>query len=179
MNKDIEKIIISEEDIKTRVEQLGRRITEDFKGKNLLLLCILKGSVVFFGDLMRKIDLPCEIDFIKASSYGDYTQSSGIVKLQYDVSTDISKYDILVIEDIYESGNTLKSLMTYLEAHNPKSLSLCLLFIKDCKHDAAFKPDYFGFNVPNEFVVGYGLDYAQKYRNLPYVGVLKEEIYNK
>ena len=177
MNKDIELVLFSEEKLHSVVQELGRQITADYQGRNLLLLSILKGSVVFMTDLMRQIDLPCELDFMAVSSYGNGVKASGTVRILKDLDRDIRGYDVLVVEDILDSGMTLNYLMDLLYARNPNSIRICTLFDKPERRKVDIYPDYKGLEVPDEFIVGYGLDYAEKYRNLPYVGVLKREVY--
>jgi len=177
MNKDIEKVLFSEKEIEEIVGRLGAQISEDYKDKNLLLVGILKGSVVFMADLMRKISVPCSIEFMALSSYGSDTRSSGVVRVLKDLSTDIKDYDVLIIEDILDSGNTLSHLKAMLELRKPKSLKICTFFDKPERRTANISADYVGAVIPDAFIVGYGLDYAEKYRNLPYVGVIKPEVY--
>ena len=177
MNDDIKKILISEDELKAIVEKLGKQITEDYKGKNVLLIGILKGSVIFMADLMRAIDLPCNIDFMAVSSYGNGTESSGRVKINKDLDNDIQGKDIIIIEDILDSGKTLYYIRDILSARKPSSIKICTLFDKPERREADIKADYIGSLVPNEFIVGYGLDYSEYYRNLPFIGVLKESVY--
>ena len=177
MHDDIEKVLFSKDKIKEIVARLGSEISNDYKDKNLLLVGILKGSVVFMADLMREITVPCNIEFMALSSYGSDTRSSGVVRVLKDLSTDIKDYDVLVIEDILDSGNTLYQLKAMLELRNPKSLKICTFFDKPERRTADIKADYVGAEIPDAFIVGYGLDYAEKYRNLSYVGVIKPEIY--
>lgn len=177
LDKDIERVLFSEEEIQAILKRLGEQITRDYRGKNLLLVGILKGSVVFMADLMRQIDLKCKIDFMALSSYGDTTRSSGVVRVLKDLSTDINGYDVLVIEDILDSGNTLSHLKQMLTLRQPKSFKICTFFDKPERRAVDLKADYVGAEIPDEFIVGYGLDYAENYRNLPYVGVLKPELY--
>lgn len=177
MNEDIKKILISEDELKIIVERLGKQITEDYKDKNILLIGILKGSVIFMADLMRTIDLPCNIDFMAVSSYGNGTESSGRVKINKDLDNDIQGKDIIIIEDILDSGKTLYYIRDILSARKPASIKICTLFDKPERREADIKADYIGSLVPNEFIVGYGLDYAEYYRNLPFIGVLKESVY--
>ena len=179
MNSDIENILYSEEKLRETVEDLGRRITRDYKGKKLLLLSILKGSVVFLTDLMRHIDLPCEIDFMAVSTYGSGVKSSGTVRILKDLDRDIRDYDVLIVEDILDSGMTLSYLMDLLYGRDPSSIKICTLFDKPERRKVDVYADYSGLKVPDEFIVGYGLDYAEKYRNLPYVEILKREVYEK
>lgn len=177
MNNDIKKILYSESDLKALVADLGARISEDYKDKNLLMVSVLKGSVVFMSDLMRAVTIPCEIDFMAVSSYGDKTKSSGTVRILKDLDRDIQGYDLLIVEDILDSGKTLNYLMDLLYARNPKSIRICTLFDKPERREVDIFADYKGISVPDEFIVGYGLDFAEKYRNLPYIGVLKDELH--
>lgn len=179
MNKDIERILHSEEDIKAAVKQIGTQITADYAGKAPLLVGILKGSVVFMADLMREIDLNCDIDFMVAKSYGNSAVSSGNVKIIKDLDTDVTGRDLIIVEDILDSARTLYSVRNYLMQKNPASVKICTLLDKKVERAFDLKADYKCFDIENEFVVGYGLDYAEKYRCLPYVGVLKREVYEK
>ncbi|MBO5378151.1 MAG: hypoxanthine phosphoribosyltransferase [Ruminiclostridium sp.] len=179
MNKDIERILHSEEDIKAAVKQIGTQITADYAGKAPLLVGILKGSVVFMADLMREIDLNCDIDFMVAKSYGNAAVSSGNVKIIKDLDTDVTGRDLIIVEDILDSARTLYSVRNYLMQKNPASVKICTLLDKKVERAFDLKADYKCFDIENEFVVGYGLDYAEKYRCLPYVGVLKREVYEK
>ena len=182
MHKDIEKILLSPEEIETVVAGLAKRIDEDYAGedKRLLLLCILKGSVVFMGDLMKHITLPLEIDFMRVSSYGADTKTTGNVNIILDlVRKDINSCDILIVEDIIDSGRTLSYLKRYLEFKGAKSVKTCTLLDKPERREVELVADYVGAVIPDEFVVGYGLDYDEKYRALPYVGVLKPCVYSK
>lgn len=179
LDKDIKEVLCSEEEIKEIVARLGREITKDYKDKNLLVVGILKGSIVFMADLLRQIDLKCKIDFMAISSYADGTRSSGVVKVVKDLSTNIEGYDVLVIEDILDSGNTLSHLRELLKLRNPKSLKICTFFDKPERRVVKdMVADYVGKVIPDEFIVGYGLDYAEDYRNMPYVGALKRELYS-
>lgn len=176
---DIERVLVSEKQIEEIVENIAKRIDEDYKDKNLLMLCILKGSAVFFGDLLRKITIPAEIDFMKASSYGSSTVSSGNVRILLDIDhAKLKDCDVLIIEDIIDSGKTLAYLVDYLRFRGAKSVHTCTLLDKPGKRNIMLTPEYTGIQIPDEFVVGYGLDYDEKYRTLPYVGVLKPEIYS-
>lgn len=177
ISKDIDKILVSETDLKEINCRLGAQITSDFKGKNLLVVGILKGSIYFMTDLTRCIDLPLKLDFLAVSSYGSSTRSSGSVRIIKDIDIDLEGYDILLIEDILDSGRTLKYVSQMLKARKAKSISICTLLDKPERRVVDLFPDYIGCSVPDEFVVGYGLDYDQKYRNLPYIGSLKREIY--
>lgn len=177
MLKDIKDVYYSEETLREIVKELGRRISEDYKDKNLLLVSVLKGSVVFMADLMRAITVPCEIDFMCVSSYASGTTSSGVVKIIKDLDINLEGKDVLIVEDILDSGRTLNYIISILEKRNPASIKICTLLDKPERRVVDLYADYSGAEVPDEFVVGYGLDYDEKYRNLPYVGVLKEEVY--
>ena len=177
MNNDIAKVLISEEQLQAKVAELGAQISRDYEGKDLLLVSILKGSVVFMADLMRAITIPARIDFMAVSSYGSGTKSSGVVKITKDLDINLEGYDLLIIEDILDSGKTLYYISQVLKTRNPASSKICTLLDKPERREADIKADYYGTFVPDEFVVGYGLDFAEKYRNLPYIGVLKPEIY--
>lgn len=177
MHQDIDKILVSEEELRNINARLGAQITKDLAGKNLLVLGILKGCVFFMTDLVRNIDLPLSIDFMSVSSYGSGTESTGHVKITKDIDIDLSGYDVLLVEDILDSGRTLKYVSDILKTRGANSISIVTLLDKPDRRVAPVKPDYVGCDVPDEFVVGYGLDYDQKYRNLPYIGSLKREIY--
>ena len=177
MNEDIEKIYFSAEEISEIVKGLGAKISEDYKDKNLLLVSILKGSVIFMADLMRAITIPCRIDFMSVSSYGSGTKTTGVVKITKDLDINLEGYDLLIVEDILDSGKTLHYVMDILKTRHPASIKICTLFDKPERREAKVTADYSGSVVPDEFIVGYGLDYDEKYRNLPYIGVLKPEIY--
>lgn len=175
--KDVEKILITEAELAKRTKELGKKISEDYAGKKILALGILKGSVVFLSDLIRNIDPEVSIDFMTVSSYGNSSQSSGELKIKKDLDTDISGKDVLIVEDIIDSGVTLSKLKEVLLKRNPASLKICTLLNKPERRTVSVDVDYIGFDIPNEFIIGYGLDYAEKYRDLPFVGVLKREIY--
>ena len=180
MHDDIKTVLVSEEQLKAKVAELGAQISRDYAGKNLVLVSILKGSVVFMADLMRAVSIPCNIDFMVVSSYGgSNTTSSGLVKIIKDLDGDLSGKDVLIVEDILDTGVTLSNLVPMLKMRNPNSVKICTILDKPSRAKADIQPDYEGFQVPDEFVVGYGLDYDEKYRNLPYVGVLKPEVYTK
>ena len=179
MKNDILKILVTEEEIKQKVSELGAQISRDYKDKNLLLVGVLKGSVVFMADLMRAITIPARIDFMAVSSYGSGTVSSGVVKIIKDLDIDLHGYDVLIVEDILDSGMTLKYITGLLEQRGTKSIKIATLLDKPARRKADIKADYYCFNIPDEFVVGYGLDYNEEYRNFPAVGVLKPEIYEK
>lgn len=176
MENDIKEVLYSEEELKRICERLGRQISEDYKDKNLLLVSVLKGSVAFMADLMRNITIPCRIDFMAVSSYSG-TQTTGNVKIKKDLDIDLGGYDLLIVEDILDSGVTLWNLRGMLSLRNPTSIKICTLLDKPERRKANIKADYVGIQVPDEFVVGYGLDYEEKYRNLPYIGILKPEVY--
>lgn len=177
LNNDILKVLYSEEELKAKCAEMGAQITRDYEGKNLLLVTVLKGAVVFTTDLMRHIDLPCSIDFMVVSSYGSGTETSGVVKIVKDLDQDLTGKDILIVEDILDSGMTLAYIKKLLLSRNPASIRIATLMDKPARRKVDLQADYAGFEVPDEFVVGYGLDFDEKYRNLPYVGVLKPEIY--
>lgn len=179
MLEDIEKVLISEEALQKIVVDMGKKISEDYKDKDLLLVSVLKGSVIFMADLMRAITIPCNIDFMAVSSYGAGTKSSGVVKIIKDLDKNIEGKDLLIVEDILDSGNTLYYLRNLLAARKPNSIKICTLVDKPERREADIKADYIGGSVPNEFIVGYGLDYNEYYRNLPFIGVLKETVYKE
>lgn len=176
-SKDIAKVLITKEQLQKRAEELGRQISEDYKGEEVTLVCILRGASVFFADLLRNITIPCEIDFIAVSSYGSGTTSSGEVKLVKDLSSTIEGENVIIVEDIMDTGVTLSYLKRLLLARKPKSIKICACIDKPERRKADIESDYIGFAVPNEFIVGYGLDYNEKYRNLPDICVLAPEIY--
>ena len=177
LQQDIQRTLFSQEEIDRRLGELAAEINRDYAGKEPMLISVLRGSFVFMADLTRKIDLPCTVDFMAVSSYGKGTTSSGQVQITKDLSDDIEGKDILVVEDILDSGNTLNYLMKLLQARHPASIRLCTLLDKPERRVVPVQADYVGFTIPDEFVVGYGLDYAEKYRNLPYIGVLKPSVY--
>ena len=179
MNKDIEKILVTEEELAEITKKLGEQITRDYAGKKLLIVGVLKGSIYFLTDLSRHIDLPCQIDFIQASSYGSSTVSSGVIKITKDIAEDLTGFDVLLVEDILDTGKTLKHIHDMLIKRNPESIAVITLLDKPSRREADIHADYVGVDVPNAFVVGYVLDYDQFYRNLPYIGILKEEVYKK
>ncbi len=182
MINDIKKVLFSQEEIAEIVKRIATQINEDYKDKNLLLVCVLKGSVCFMSDLMKEIKIPCMIDFMAAKSYyGASVETAGVVNITKDLTVDPTDFDILVIEDIFDSGRTLEKLMYVLEARNPRSVACCSLLDKPERRDphVKLKLKYTGAQIPDEFVVGYGLDYDELYRNLPFVGVLKPEVYSK
>ena len=179
MHQDVEKILVTEEELNAIAHRLAKQITKDYEGKKLLLVGVLKGSIYFFTDLTRYIDLPCNIDFIQASSYGAGTVSSGNIQIIKDIADDLTGFDVLLVEDILDTGNTLKYIHDMLSKRNPESIAVVTLLDKPARRTADIKADYVGVDVPDAFVVGYGLDYDQYYRNLPYIGVLKKSIYEK
>ncbi len=179
MFNDIDRVLISEDELTKIVKDLGAKISEDYKDKDLLLVSILKGSVIFMADLMREIKIPCNIDFMAVSSYGSGTKSSGVVKIIKDLDASIEGKDLLIVEDILDSGRTLNYIREILLARNPKSIKICTLFDKPERREVDLYADYIGSCVPNEFIVGYGLDYDEYYRNLPYIGVLKSSVYSE
>ena len=180
MLKDaIEKVLVSEEELKAKVQELGSQITRDYQRKDLLMVSVLKGSVIFMADLMRAIDLPCTIDFMCVSSYGSGTKSSGVVKIIKDLDLDLHGKDLLIVEDILDSGKTLHYITRMLADRGTASIRIATLLDKPERRTAPLTPDYSCFTIPDEFVVGYGLDYDERYRNLPYIGVLKREVYEK
>ncbi len=179
MLDDIEKVLISEQKLSEIVSGLGKRISEDYKGKEPILVSILKGSVVFMADLMRAITIPCEIDFMAVSSYGSGVKTSGVVKIVKDLDRNIEGKDLLIVEDILDSGMTLSYILDILSARKPASIKICTLFDKPSRRQVKVFADYSGAEVPDEFIVGYGLDYNEIYRNLPYIGVLKPSVYEK
>ena len=180
MDQDIDHILVSEEQLREKVAELGARISRDYEGRDLLMVSILKGGAVFMADLMRAVTIPCAIDFMVVSSYGGANmESTGLVKIVKDLDADLSGKDVLIVEDILDTGITLSNLLPMLRLRNPRSVKLCTILSKPSRRKGDLEPDYLGFEVPDEFVVGYGLDFDEKYRNLPYVGVLKPEIYTK
>jgi len=174
---DVKKILLSEEQIKAKVAELGAKITADYAGRSPVIICILKGAALFTSDLIRHIELPVAVDFMAISSYGMETKSSGVVRILKDLDSSVEGRHVLVVEDIIDSGLTLKYLEENLRSRRPASLAICALLDKATRRKIDIKLDYCGFVIPDEFVVGYGLDYAEKYRNLPFIGVLKPEIY--
>ena len=177
MIDDIEKVLLTEEDIQKKVKEIGEKITHDYEGKNLMLVSVLKGSVAFMADLMRAIDLPLKIDFMSVSSYGSGTSSSGVVKINKDLDIDLHGVDLLIVEDILDSGKTLHYITKMLSDRGTASIRIACLLDKPERRVVPLSVDYTCFDIPDKFVVGYGLDYDQKYRNLPYIGVLKPEVY--
>lgn len=177
MQDKIGKVLISEEELKKRVAELGEEITNDYRGNDLLIIGIFKGAVPFLADLIRHISIPLKYDFMAVSSYGSGTRSSGAVRILKDLDTSVEDMHVLIVEDIVDSGLTLKYLKENLARRHPQSLKIVTLLDKPERREVEVTPDYNGFTIPNEFVVGYGLDYNEFYRNLPYIGVLKPEVY--
>ena len=179
MHENIERVLVSEEELHRINVRLGAQITRDYAGKNLLVVGILKGSVLFMADLIREIQLPCKLDFLAVSSYGGDTRSSGVVKIVKDIHIKLENYDVLLVEDILDSGRTLSYVCDMLRTRHPASIRVATLLDKPERRVVDLKADYVGTSVPDEFVVGYGLDFDQRYRNLPYIGQLKRSVYEK
>ena len=179
MKNDIEKVLYSEEVIQEKVKEMAAVISKDYEGKDLLIICVLKGSIMFTADLMKRISIYCNVDCMSVSSYGSGTESSGKVKVKKDIDASIEGRNVLIVEDIVDSGITLKFLVDYLKSKNPESVEVATLLNKPSRRVTDVDVKYYGFEVPNAFLVGYGLDYDERYRNLPYIGVLKPEIYEK
>lgn len=177
MEKDIESILFTQEQIAGKIKELAGAITEDYRGKNPLFVGVLKGSFVFMADLMREIPIPCEMDFMAVSSYGSKSETTGAVKILSDLTRDIENRHVIIVEDILDSGLTLSYLVNYLNVRKPASVRLCTLLDKPDRRRVPITADYIGFKIPDSFVVGYGLDFAEKYRNLPYIGILKPSVY--
>lgn len=177
MRNDIKEVLFTEQQLKDKARELGARITEDYRDKNPLIVSVLKGSYVFMADLTRQIDVPCNVDFMVVSSYGRGTKTTGEVQIIKDIEQPIDGRDLLIVEDILDSGVTLHYLMQILTARGANSIRLCTLLSKPSRRKVEVKVDYLGYEIPDEFVVGYGLDYAEKYRNLPYIGILKPAVY--
>ena len=178
MNNDVESVLISEEELKQICKNLGEQITRDYDGKNLLVVSVLKGSVVFLADLLREIKCHCQIDFLAVSSYSG-TKTTGVVKFKKDLDIDPDGMDILIVEDILDSGITLSYLSSVLMGRNANSIKICTLLDKPANRKTDIKADYVGKVIPDAFVIGYGLDYDEKYRNLPYIGILKPAVYEQ
>jgi hypoxanthine phosphoribosyltransferase len=176
LERAVGEVLIDEDALSSRVAELGAEVSVDYEGRDLLLIGVLKGAVFFMADLMRHIAVPCEVDFMAISSYGDSTDSSGIVRILKDLDINIEGRDVLVVEDIIDSGLTLSYLMRNLESREPASLEVCALMTKPDRREIDVPVRYIGFEIPNRFVVGYGLDFGERYRNLPYVAVLSEEL---
>jgi hypoxanthine phosphoribosyltransferase len=178
MEEDVGEVLITSEEIREKTAELARRITADYEGKDLLLVCVLKGGLMFLADLMREIRLPLEIDFMAVSSYGDGTESSGVVRILMDLETNIQGRNVLIVEDIIDTGRTLNYIIQNLRTRRPASLKICTLLNKPARRILDIPVDYVGFVIPDRFVIGYGLDYGEVYRSLPFVGVLKPELYS-
>lgn len=178
MYSDIQEVLYSEEQIQGKIKELGELLSTDYEGKNPLVICVLKGAFIFMADLVKQIRVPLEIDFMAVSSYGQSTKSSGVVKIIKDLDVSVEGRHIIIVEDIIDSGLTLSYLIDVLERRNAKTISVVALFNKPARRTVELEPDYAGYVLPDEFVVGYGLDYAEKYRNLPFIGILKPEIYS-
>lgn len=179
MHNDIREVLFTEQQVQNRIAELGGQLTEDYKDRNPLVICVLKGSFMFISDLVKRIDTPLEIDFMAVSSYGKGVKSSGVVRILKDLDVTVEGRDVLIVEDIIDSGLTLSYLIDVIERRNALSVSVVTLFDKPGRRTVDLEADYKGFVIPDAFVVGYGLDYAEKYRNLPYLGILKEEVYSK
>lgn len=179
MQSDILNILFTEDQIQRKVNELGETLSRDFEDRNPLVICVLKGAFVFMADLVKRMTIPLEIDFMAVSSYGPSTKSSGVVKIVKDLDVSVEGRNVLVVEDIIDSGLTLSYLIDVLERRNALSVSIVTLFDKPSGRSVELEPDYKGFTLPDEFIVGYGLDFAEKYRNLPYIGVLKPELYTR
>lgn len=177
MIEDVEEVLFTERQIAVMVERIGQEISRDYQDKNLLLVSVLKGSVVFMADLMRSITIPARIDFLATSSYGSGAKTSGVVKIIKDLDIELAGYDIVIVEDILDSGKTLNYLLELLHSRGPESIRICTLFDKPERREVDVFPTYVGSQIPDAFIVGYGLDYAEKYRNLPFVGILKPSVY--
>jgi len=169
------EILVQPDDLQRRVSELGEEITRDYEGKDLLMICVLKGAVFFLSDLMRRVDLSCEVDFMAVASYGDATESSGVVRILKDLDAPIEARDVLIVEDIVDSGLTLEYLLRNLEGRGPSSLEVCALLTKPARRKTQIQAKYVGFEIPNRFVIGYGLDHAERHRNLPYVAALDSQ----
>ncbi|WP_041225174.1 hypoxanthine phosphoribosyltransferase [Cryptobacterium curtum] len=177
MHEDIDKILFTEDDLRARVSEMGHQITADHQGESLLVVSVLRGAAIFMADLVRNITLPLEMDYMAISSYGNGVKSSGIVRILKDLSSSVEGRHVLIAEDILDSGLTLSYLMRNLESRNPASIEVATLLRKKTRAQADIDCRYVGFECPDEFIVGYGLDYAERYRNLPYIGVLKKSVY--
>jgi hypoxanthine phosphoribosyltransferase len=179
VHEDIDRVLFTEEDLRARVAEMGRQITADHQGESLLVVSVLRGAAIFMADLVREIDLPLEMDYMAISSYGNGVKSSGIVRILKDLTSSVEGRHVLIAEDILDSGLTLKYLIRNLESRNPASIEVATLLRKKTKAQADIDCRYVGFECPDEFIVGYGMDYAERYRNLPYIGVLKPEVYER
>lgn len=179
MLNDIQEVLFDAETIQNKIKELGEQLSQDFEGRNPLVICVLKGAFIFMADLVKQLSIPLEIDFMAVSSYGASTKSSGVVKIIKDLDVTVEGREVLIVEDIIDSGLTLSYLIDVLERRNAKSVTVVTLFDKPARRTVELEADYKGFILPDEFVVGYGLDYSERYRNLPFVGILKPEVYSK
>ena len=179
LKNDIERVLLTKEEISEKVKDLANRIKDEYSGKNPLILCILKGSLIFTSDLVRELDFPCTIDFMQVSSYGAGAETTGKLVVKKDMDTDISGRDVIIVEDILDTGVTLSNLLPELRRRGAADVKLCVLLNKPERRTVEIAADYVGFDIENEFVIGYGLDYDEKYRNLPYIGILKRSVYEK
>jgi len=179
LDADVAEILITKQQIRARTKELGQQISRDYAGQDLLLVCVLKGAVTFLADLMREITIPHAIDFMAISSYGASTESSGVVRILKDLDSNIAGRHVLIVEDIIDTGRTLQYITQNLHTRHPQSVHICTLLSKPSRREINIPLDYVGFEIPNKFVVGYGLDFAEIYRSLPYIGVLKREKYEK
>ncbi|WP_025716068.1 hypoxanthine phosphoribosyltransferase [Paenibacillus sp. 1-18] len=177
MQNDIQEVLISEEELQSKIQELGAQLSVKYEGKNPLVICVLKGAFIFMADLVKSITVPLELDFMAVSSYGVSTKSSGVVKIIKDLDASVEGRDVLIVEDIIDSGLTLTHMIELLKNRNANSVCVVTLFDKPARRTVNLQADYTGFTLPDAFVVGYGLDYAEHYRNLPYIGILKPEIY--
>lgn len=177
LDDDVAEVLLTEEQIRQRARELGQQISTDYKGQDLLLVCVLKGAITFLADLMREITIPHAIDFMAISSYGASTESSGVVRILKDLDSNIEGRNVLIVEDIIDTGRTLSYITRNLRTRRPKSLRICTLLSKPSRREIEIPLHYVGFEIPNKFVIGYGLDFAEIYRSLPYIGVLKQEKY--
>lgn len=179
LEKDVERVLLTKEEIAKRVTEIAAEMSDTYQGKEVVMVCILKGSVTFFADLVREVTFPAVYDFMCVSSYGSGTVSGGNVRILKDLTVDITNKHVLIVEDILDTGNTLSALFAQLETRKPASLKLCALLDKPDRRTKPIYADFTGFSIPDEFVIGYGLDYDEKYRQLPYVGILKRSVYEK
>lgn len=179
MNKDIERIAFTADEIREKVKEIAAKLNEHYKGEEVIFVCVLKGSLPFYADLVREVTFPVTFDMVCVSSYGSSATSSGTLKIKLDSGVSYENKHVLIIEDILDTGNTLYNLMDHFKDSNPKSMKLCCLLDKPSRRLRDIEADFCGFEIPDEFVVGYGLDYSERYRELPYIGVLKPEVYNK
>ena len=177
MDRDIKEILFTEEQIKSKVKEIAKQLNNDYKGEEVVMVCVLKGSLPFYADLIRLLEFPVQFDMVCVSSYGASTESSGSLKIKLDSGVSFENKNVIIIEDILDTGNTLTNLLEHFKTKNPKSMKLCCMLDKPSRRIRDIYADYVGFEIPDEFVVGYGLDYNEKYRQLPYIGVLKREIY--